>query len=204
MGRMPIKVGCYDVNGNFLAEFESGRKAADSIGVNHCNIHMAIRNGCKCGGFYWVNITNFKPLKIEAKHYRRGGKKINIYRRPKILIKQAQTFTEAQDITGLSHSSIRSYARRGIWYTGDHGEYFFEFVNPEDAYNQRANYAGYKAAAKRQWKRPVVLIKDSKRHEYESVMDAARDLNINEKSIRNVLAGRWTRAGGYLVEKIGA
>lgn len=202
MPRQSIKVGCYDVFGNFLAEFPSGRKAAESINTTPVAIHNAIKLGIKCGGFWWIDISNFKPLRIEPRNYRRGGKGIRIYVRPMTLVKETITMSEAVDFTGISRTGIRNWARRGKWCERDTGDYFFEFVNPEEAFNIAAKIDVYKRTARKNWKQPVALIKNGKRLEFESVMDAARATGAHEKSIRNVIAGRWTRAGGYLVEKL--
>ncbi len=58
---------CYDVNGNFLKEYNSVTEAGNSIGVHHVQI-CAVCNGktTNSGGFIFKYKTENYPLKIEV------------------------------------------------------------------------------------------------------------------------------------------
>ena len=207
MPRKPIAIRKYNgKTGKLIREYSSLSSAAKSIGTSP----SAIKNSCeleiRCGGYYWRYARGKKLLKVNTRHYRRGGKKIRIYKtltggKSKVFM-VCDTISEAVRITGISQTTIRKICRGEMSvFKG----YTFEFINEEDKWNHLSEFNLYKnrhKTSRSYHKRPVILTKNNKTHKFGSIAEASRKLNINYKSLINALAGRWNTAGGYTVKSI--
>ena len=207
MPRKPIAIRQYNgITGKFIRVRSSLSSAAKSIGTSPSAIKDACELEIRCGGYYWRYATGKKLLKVNTRHYRRGGKKVRIYKsltggKSKVF-NVCDTISEAVSITGISQTTIRKICRGEMSvFKG----YTFEFINEEDKSNHLPEFNLYKNRHKTSrpyHKRPVKLTKNNKTHKFDSIAEASRKLNINYKSIINVLAGRWNTAGGYTVKSI--
>ncbi len=197
-----ISVHQYSADGKFLRTFPSITVAAGKVRSCRSNISVAIKYFNQCKGYYWK--TGNKTLSLSVRKYRRGGKHIKIYLPDTHVPIIAETISEACAILHVPHSTLRNWARRNI----EHPKYGWRchFVDSRDKYNKLHEFDLYK----RKYppltfnkKVPIVTTDASgNQREFSSIIEAARELHINEKSICSVLAGRWSKAGGYQIRKL--
>jgi hypothetical protein len=105
-----MKVWQYNKNGIYVRTFNSYSEAAKSIGTYTGNISNAIKYNIRAKGYYWRTAKGKKELKIPVSKYRRGGQRINIYKNGKFIY-LASTYSEAVQLTGIPHSTIRNNCR---------------------------------------------------------------------------------------------
>ena len=72
-----IKCFQYDLNGNYIQEFESITEASQYIGMTMCAVWNAIQFKQMCANFYW---STDKLEKIDINLYAKSPKPIKIYR----------------------------------------------------------------------------------------------------------------------------
>lgn len=204
MGRKPKAIRQYDgKTGLFIREYSSMSLAAKKTNTSASSIKHACEIEIRCDGYYWRYSVGKKLLKVKARVYRRGGKKVRVYKtrtggKPRKFT-LCDTISEAVNLTGISHTTIRNICRGKI---SQYKGFTFEFVNEEDNWNRTAEFNLYKNKKRNPrpyYKCPVKLTKDNNSYKFDSIAEASRELNINYKSLINVLAGRWQTAAGYLV-----
>ena len=207
MARKAVKIRQYNGNtGKFIREYPSMSSAAKSVGTTPSNLKYACEIQLRCRGYYWRYAEGKKLLKVKPRIYRRGGKKVRVYKtltggKPKVF-RVCNTISEAVKLTGISHTTIRNICRgEKSAYNG----YTFEFIKEEDMWNHLPEFNLYdfkKKSSRPYYTRPVKLSRNNKTYKFDSIAEASRKLDINYKSIINALAGRWKTAGGYSVEKL--
>jgi hypothetical protein len=182
-------VYCYDNRGNYLIKYDSLTDFAKNLGVQVANVSISVKKGIKCKGFY---LSYDKVSKYKARNYRRGGQRMelrNINSRKWI---KCETYSEASELTGSAHSTIRNAAKRerGFLQTGWYIRLLEKEVIPK-----------YIPSTHRENKRiPVTLIKNKYKRTFESIQEAAETLGINRIGIIHVLKGRYKTTEGYYVE----
>jgi hypothetical protein len=203
---MKIPIRQYNREGKYIRTFESCSEAARYIEGHVASLTASTKLENSYKGYYWRFAEGKKELKIPIRQYNRGGKNIIIKKMIKgklTLLMITQTISEASDVTGVPHSSIRVIARSKDINKISKG-YNFRFVNEEDKYNKRPKFDGYDWLRKRKRKRftiPVTMtdLKTGKSYNFNSINEAARELNINRIGIIHVLKGRYKTTEGYSV-----
>lgn len=133
-----IKVYQYDLNGNFIKEFESLTEAAKSCSSFTTNISKCCKGKFHtAGGFIW---RYFKLDKIEAAKVS-WKNKIYKYSFDKELITIYDNSTEAALFENLHYSTIQDYCRRNSSFNKN---YFFSYIEPkliknENIFKQKIN-----------------------------------------------------------------
>jgi len=207
MPRSPKGIRQYNgVSGKFIREFPSISSAAKATGTAASSLKYACEIQIRCGGYYWRYTSEKKLLKVNTRRHRRGGKKVRVYKTltggKSKKFQVCDTISEAAKLTGISHTTIRNICRDEVSYFKG---YTFEFINEEDKWNHLPEFNLYnfkRKSSRPYYRRPVKLSRNNKTHKFASIAEASRKLNVNYKSIINVLAGRWNTAGGYTVESI--
>jgi len=207
MGRKPVGIRQYNgVSGKFIREYPTMSSAAESIGTSTSSIKYACEIEIRCGGYYWRYAQGEKQLKVKPRIYRRGGKKVRVYKTltggKSKHFQVCDTISEAVKLTGISGTTIRNICREK---KSALKGYTFEFINEEDKWNHLPDFNLYdfkKKSSRPYYTRPVKLSRHNKTYKFDSIAEASRKLNINYKSIINALAGRWNTAGGYRVERL--
>lgn len=206
MGYEAIKIARYNDEGILIDKFESITKASKEIDTQPSNIIKSYTHNIKCKGFYFKPILKNKVQEVvKVSKYRKGGKAVKIFVRPRKLVYTTTTITEASDYTSLGTSTVKIKARNEEWATSGDIDYFFKFVKPEDAHNRKSSYkpADRIAIRKNNTVIPIKLTsQNGTTYKYKSITDAANSLNVQRTSIVNVLAGRWNTVEGYSVERI--
>ena len=209
MGKTKQPVWQFRADGTYVRKVESMSEAARLVDSFTSNIKAACEIHNKVGGFYWRYAEGRHPIKIEVPTGRRGGKKVLVYkitgRNKTNLPFICNSIGEAARLTNVSESTIRAICKNER--KDFQGKYKFEFVNKEDKDNFLPAFDLYDKKFERKVplnKTSVKLteIKTGKEFVFESINEAARKLNINDKGIRHVLANRYKKTKGYLVQRI--
>lgn len=99
---------CYDLNGNFIAEYESLSEAQRETGISNTNISRAARNGGRTLQFMW----SYDKVQQMAKYKRKLGKipiitkSVAQYSQSGELINTYNSLKEAGEAVGVDSSSI--------------------------------------------------------------------------------------------------
>lgn len=208
MGRKPQPVWQFRKDGTFIREIKSLGEASRFIGCQVSNLKQACTKVIKCRGYYWKLGTGEHPLKIEVPPCRRDGKLVKVFKTKSggkgqdfIL---CHSLEAAQNLTGICTTTIRQICRGKRSHSRG---YTFEFMNEEDKWNSthkiKKNERGIVKRINNA-RKPVRLIeiKTGTEFIFGSIMQAAKELGINDKGIRHVVVGRYKKTEGYLVEVI--
>ena len=101
-------VYCYDLNGNFITEYESLSEAERQTGISNSNISRAIRTGGRTQQYIW----SYEKLPALTKYKRKIGKlpdktkKVGQFSMDGILSQTYNSLKEAKENTGISDASI--------------------------------------------------------------------------------------------------
>ena len=131
---MSIKCYKYDMDGNYLEEFNSCKEAALSINKSHSAIMRSIEFKTKCGDFYW---NTDKLEKLDLSNYNRV-KPICVYRYKNSdgsFDKEYQSLSEAAKDSNATLVQIARSARLG-YRVGD-----FQFLFVKDTSYDKAKTA---------------------------------------------------------------
>ena len=163
--------------------FEQPKAAGDSVGVHASNITKVCRGiQLSAGDKHWRYLDEPPELKAKREALLQASveKKTNEHSRIRIRCLETQeiynSVSEAAKALNINRSGI-SNALRGKAKTA--GPYHWEYVDEI----RPAKYG----------KRQIICVETSK--VYQSVQQAATELNINRSSISNALRGKTERAG---------
>lgn len=101
-------VYCYDLEGNFITEYESLNEAERQTGINNSNISRAIRTCGRTQQYMW----SYEKLPSLTKYKRKMGKlpdktkKVGQFSKDGILLQTYNSLKEAKEKTGISDTSI--------------------------------------------------------------------------------------------------
>ena len=198
-----VKTAVYDKDGDFMFAFESMTEAAKVMKVEVSYIGKCFKYGIRLHGNYYIEIKNGNeiPDMIPIKKYRRGGKGVVIYTRPRTIYKIACSLKEASDMVGASITSIRTHIHKKEWH--ERTNLFYEFADPEDLFrNTHPLEEKTIPKTRRNHCTAVTAYKEGFKKDFKSISDCARDLKINRIGIIHVLKGRQPRAGGYHIHEL--
>ena len=124
------KVYCYNLQGEFLTEYDSISEAERQTGISNSNICRAIKTCGRTQKFLWsYEKADILPAyKRKVSHAPKQGKSVLQYSKEGILLNQFRTLAEAKQITGISDASI-SQVCKGKRKTA--GGYIWKLVEEE-------------------------------------------------------------------------
>jgi hypothetical protein len=176
-----IKVYQYDLEGNFIREFESLTEAAKSCNSVTTNISKCCKgNFHTAGGFIWrYNKTDkIEPAKVTWKA------KIYKYSLKKELITIYNNSEEASYFEDLHYCTIQKYSRQN--YKPKNKLFFFSYFSPESINNIKISETKEKSPLKSQ--KCIIVLKDDKFYKkYNSIGECSRDLKIRRNKLSESL-----------------
>ena len=187
----------YDLEGNFLREFESLNDASYFVGVVPNAIGQCLNSFTKsAGGFQWRFKTKNYPNIIEPYLIDNNGFPIGQYDLDGNLINSFESLLDAERKTKHSDGSIRAAMNRGAKIKGT--SYFFvQFNKHQEIPKSLEPYViplnGFSI--------PVVQLSADGKHfikEYQSVTHAAKFLNKNTGHISSACKRKRETAYGYI------
>lgn len=111
-----VKISQYDLNGTFIATYDSIRQAAEATNGNEVAIKDAANRMGSSNGFLWIkenqNITIEEVLKIYREKMNKRTVKVSQYDKNNIFIKTYDSLAEASRAVGVKPSSIRKAINR--------------------------------------------------------------------------------------------
>jgi hypothetical protein len=132
-----IKVFQYDVNGNYLKEYESFADAALQLNCDYTLISYAVRKKAKAKGFFW---NTDKVEKLDLSNYNLGlnhSIKIFFYSLEGKYLGGFKTQTSAERKTGISASCIKKSCILGIPVKN---KYYISYIKAESYDKARTEY----------------------------------------------------------------
>lgn len=186
----------YDLEGNFIQEFNSLNAASDAVGVVPNAIGQNLNSFTKsAGGFQWCFKTRNFPHKIEPYVIDNNGLPIGQYDLNGNLIASYESLLQAERKTGHSEGSIRAAMNRGTKLKGT--TYFFiQFNKHQEIPDQVAPFIipihGFSI--------PVVQISADGKHfinEFPSITHAQGFFNRKKSHISDVCSGKRETALGF-------
>lgn len=176
-----IKVYQYDLEGNFIKEFESITIAAKICNAYITNISRCCKNRLHSSkGFIWkyYKTDKIEPAKVTWKS------KIYKYSLEKELIIIYNNSEEASHFEKLHYSTIRDYCRRN--YKPDNKPFFFSYSCPENINDVKVNEKKEKSPLKNQ--KCIIVLKNNEFYKkYNSIAECSRDLKIRRNKLSESL-----------------
>ena len=196
----------FDLNGNFIKEYPSIRKANIGLGLNilnNCISKCANAKGNKntAYGFQWKfkndplfshGICKIKPV-IDRKYFK--PKKILQFDKNGKFIKEYPSAAEAARDIGISHNTVIGCVDKEGTAGGFQWRYKKNQVNGQGP----ADITPAKEPFRFSQKKPVLQFCEKGKFikEYQSLSEAERELNISKKRIINCVKRRTKSAGGF-------
>ena len=175
------KVWQYDLNGNFIKEFNSVKEAKDELGKG--NIKDAILKGGSAGGFIWRRPSDDKS-KVVVKRRKIQTQKVWQYDLKGNFIKEFNSVKEAKDELGSGN------IQKAILKEGSAGGFLWR--RPSDDKS--------KVVKRKKRKTPKVWQYDIKGNfikEFISTKEAMDELGVCDSSIRSSIS-QGSSAGGFI------
>lgn len=176
-----IKVYQYDLEGNFVREFESLTEAAKSCNSVTTNISKCCKgNFHTAGGFIWRydKTDKIEPAKVTWKA------KIYKYSLEKELITIYNNSEEASYFENLHYCTIQKYCRQN--YKPKNKLFFFSYFSSENINNIKITETKEKSPLKNQ--KCIIVLKDNKFYKkYNSIGECSRDLKIRRNKLSESL-----------------
>jgi len=175
------KVWQYDLNGNFIKEFNSVKEAKDELGKG--NIKDAILKGGSAGGFIWRRPSDDKS-KVVVKRRKIQTQKVWQYDLKGNFIKEFNSVKEAKDELGSGN------IQKAILKEGSAGGFLWR--RPSDDKS--------KVVKRKKRKTPKVWQYDIKGNfikEFISTKEAMDELGVCGSSIRSSIS-QGSSAGGFI------
>ena len=176
------KVWQYDLNGNFIKEFNSAKEVKDELG--YCNISKAISKDCALYGFLWGRPSDDKSKVVVKRRKIQKTQKVWQYDLKGNFIKEFNSVKEAKDELGSGN------IQKAILKEGSSGGFLWR--RPSDDKS--------KVVKRKKRKTPKVWQYDIKGNfikEFISTKEAMDELGVCDSSIRSSIS-QGSSAGGFI------
>lgn len=192
-GNLGKKVYQYDLNGDFIAEYQNAMEAAHTLGINYANIYLSIYGIMRqCNNTIWTDKYFIKlPKNLLDEALKSKWIKYNrpIYQYDKFgkFIKSYKNLKEISEKRGVQ-SNVRmcligklKQTQNSFWSFIKFDEYPFEKITFRTA------------------KRIIQYNLNNKEiKRWVSITEASKSLNIFHSAISNCLRGKRNTAGGFI------
>jgi NUMOD1 domain len=187
----------YDLEGNFITEYNSLNSASESVGIVPNAIGQNLSNFTKsAGGFQWRFKTKNYQQKIEPYVVENNGLPIGQYDLEGNLIYSFENLLDAERKTGHSEGSIRAAMNRGAKIKGT-SYFFIQFNKHQEVPKAVEPYViplhGFSI--------PIIQISSDGKYfinKFPSISHAAKYLNKNTGHISAACKGNRQTAYGYI------
>jgi len=190
------KVYQYDVNGNFINEYQNTSEAQFLTSINNlCPLLNGLKNMSSAGGYLWTKIYYIKlPKEIIQKYENRNFEKYNVpifeYDMNGILLNEYESLSQITKIR-KERNNIRSVLKGENKTFKDKIYKFKKYKKlPKSILKEHFN----------KWPRSIIQynLKGKKIKEWSSAYDASTSLKISRTNINRCLKKEKLQANGYI------
>lgn len=186
-GDTTVSITCYqyDLEGNFIAEYDSQQKASYAVGRGFTTIKRAIKEKIKAAGYFW---SLEKVNKLDLTNYKTSSNKIPIFQYSNDY-KYECCYNSVTDAAKANNTSTLNISRScKLGYKCQNKYFSYQFND----FKVKVNNASYKNKKVYQYTLSGELIK-----EYNSYLEAQRELEkyglLNAIKLGRVFAGyQWS------------